>query len=239
MSAHVLQEAGHLLAGPEPLDSAHVLGELSRGDVLGPLIDELIADAATHPADTLARAACSYHHPLGFEKITLLADDPAYTLRIHIWPPSSTVTVPEHIHNHRFCLASLVLHGSMTMRLFTQDAREQPMTRYAEEPGEVDLGWRLRATGLSAVRRTADLNLATGSQYWLDADMLHQVLPHPVTATVTLFLQTPSAHKRHRRLTTEVYAPPTAVVPEWIPRQPVDTEFYVAALRNARSYISS
>lgn len=225
--------SGGALAGM----ALRVLAELAPTAVLDSLIDELIEDAVRNPADTLARARLSYRHPLGFQKITLLLAEPAYTLRVHVWPPAlSGTSAPEHIHNHRFSLASRVLHGAMTMKLYVPDERGEALARYEEASGQAAKGWRLRSTGLAAVRGTADLRLAAGSDYWLAADVLHQVVPRPEAATMTLFLET--ATSREPDATTQVYAEPGAVVPEWIERQPVDVAGYLGALRGLRAFTS-
>lgn len=217
-----------------------VLGRLSDAGMLRSLIDSLI-DRGSRSEDMLARARLSYRHPLGFRKIMLLANLPTYSLRAHVWPPRKDEPAPSdtsgHVHNHRFALASCVVRGAMTMRLFEAAApgsAGMPMTYYQEEPGTTAAeGWRLRRLGPSVVRSTAELRMSAGSAYWLAADALHLSVPDSAVPTVTLFLET----ARIRR-TTDIHMGQSSTPAAWTPRRPLDAEEYLRALAELRELIA-
>jgi hypothetical protein len=62
-----------------------------------------------------AIAARSHFHGNGFYKI-VLADDPAFRLRLHIWPAGCDAQ--ENLHSHRWHFASTVLSGRLESEIW-------------------------------------------------------------------------------------------------------------------------
>lgn len=237
-------------------------------DLLAPLVEDLLADAATGSAEAQARARLSYRHALGFHKTMLLAGPPAYMLRAHVWqprPPAQAAgpgpdsgagagagagagvcagagsrpaaglgnDAPPHIHNHRFAFSSAVLRGALRMRLYLPDGDAAPMAAYREEIAGDDAEWQIRRTGSRGMRMAADLRMAAGSVYCLDADACHQVLPVRQDRGVTVFLETAT-----RRAWTDVYAPSGAPSLAGSAKEPLGTADYANALRELRALLA-
>ncbi|MDJ0346247.1 hypothetical protein QMK19_19270 [Streptomyces sp. H10-C2] len=235
------------------------LRTLGRDGLIVPLVEALIEDALTQdaltqdvlvggalaggalsgqvpsaPSDTsAARAGLSYRHALGFEKLMLLVGWPDYMLRVHIWPPSAEgerEQAPEHIHNHRFAFGSAVLLGDLEMRLYEPDPGGELFSAYEERIGAEE--WLMHPRGSARLRLRADLRLARGTEYCLEADTRHQIVRNPGVCTVTLFLETATERAR-----TDVYGGPRTPAPATVPKHALSVADYVAALRELRSLL--
>lgn len=132
----------------------------------------------------------SYRHPLGFDKITLLDASPAFMLRLHTWWPEDHHGT-EHVHNHRFDLASAVLRGSYEMQVFQEAENGVLMTEYREHSAPSDTEWIMNVCGSSYLRSLVSARIAQGSGYALAADVLHRVIVPHEALCVTLFLALP------------------------------------------------
>ncbi|MFC1432341.1 hypothetical protein ACEZDB_16965 [Streptacidiphilus sp. N1-3] len=219
----------------EGADSAQAalgaLGALVGSGLTAPLLDALVEDAPS--PETAARAAFSYRHALGFEKLMLLVGEPHYMLRAHIWPRTGPTAEPgttEHIHNHRFGFASAVLLGDLGMRLYEPDPAGEVFAAHEERitTGE----WLIRPRGPARLRLRADLRLARGTRYCLEAEARHRIVRNPDVRTVTLFLETAT-----ERAHTDVYTAVGTPVPPTAPKRPLDRADYVEALRSLRSLL--
>ncbi|MFC4013559.1 hypothetical protein ACFOY2_40465 [Nonomuraea purpurea] len=138
----------------------------------------------------LARvAAASYGHNNGFDKIVLAAGpDNRYKLRLHIWWPERDPH-SEHVHNHRWTFASVVLAGEMEMEFFALTSGGEPMQRYrySHPPGEPHFvrDWKDSVE----VRTVFAETVGPGSSYWLGESVLHRIVVHGRRLTATLVLQ--------------------------------------------------
>lgn len=201
------------------------------------LIEMLLDRAPGRSADVAECARRSYRHALGFEKIMLMIGPQSSTLRVHVWrPDDAPAHAVEHIHNHRFEFASVVLRGAIAMETFAVQRDGEPMTAYQESMGADGETWIMRPNGSERLRKTTELRLAAGTLYQMDAESLHRATNHAGACTVTLFLE---ASSRQARLRTDVYAPRGVGAPPEFRRMPLGRDEYLAALAEVRSLLAS
>lgn len=197
---------------------------------------DLLIDSAPDRRNQIAECARrSYRHALGFEKIMLIVGARSSTLRMHVWRPADAPAhAAEHIHNHRFEFASVVLRGSVVMETFDRHPGGVPMTAFAESLGTGGESWSMQPLGEERLRKTMDLRLAAGTLYQMDAEALHRVTNDGSRHTVTLFLEAASGSGRQH---TDVYSPLGASAPAEYHRVPMEVDEYVAALVELRSLL--
>lgn len=195
VSAHLSGNQGALLAAITEVGEPAELAGLIRG---------LVSDEAR----LAACATRSYQHPNSFSKIVLLAGRaPSWKLRMHLWWPRQVVPkhAAEHIHNHRWDFASVLLRGSYVAQEFVVDEeKEQDETglyRYEYFSPEGGDAFRLVLRGRAAVRPVLHAILPPGTSYVIHHEILHQIVSDPSRLTATLFLQGPAL-----TASTEVYA---------------------------------
>src|SRR5581483_9107470 len=92
------------------------------------------------------RTMLSYRHALGFDKLTLINSAPSFVLRMHAWWPKHNRGA-EHVHNHRFVLASAILRGGYDMHSFASDTAGEPMYEFQEQLSDPSADWRLQPVG--------------------------------------------------------------------------------------------
>jgi len=173
--------------------------------------------------DTEAAERCanwSYLHPLGFHKLMLVNAAPLFDLRLHVWWPDSQPGV-DHIHNHRFALASAIVRGGYNMQLFQADPDGAPMMEYREMISP-DGGWNLTPVGPAGLRQLTSVNLGPGASYGLATSALHRVDVVPGSLCVTLVLRTTHAAD----LATRVFARPGQAVSRSIPAREMSRNSY-------------
>ncbi len=76
-------------------------------------------------------ATRSYRHPLGFDTLLLIEAPPRFRLRMHAWWPYNEPTV-EHVHNHRFAVATKIILGHYEMKTYQIGPEGSPMSEYRE-----------------------------------------------------------------------------------------------------------
>jgi len=194
-----------------------VLGQRTR-------ILELLGWVRADPAALAACAALSYRHPLGFDNLGLIDAGPLFTLRLHLWRPGGSRSV-EHVHNHRFGFASMLLRGSYEMRIFRPGQTGMPMTEYREGLASRAAGWRLDQVGEAHVRQLAVLTLHQGSSYWIGPQVLHRIAVPPAALCCTLFLETARVAP-----TTRVFTTPGLAVPAAVPRRTFSPDDYARGI---------
>ena len=152
---------------------------------------------------SLARlASCSYRHRNGFDKIVLASGGGAgLKLVLHVWPRHD-LPDEDHIHNHRWDFASVVLAGALQLDVYEPDHAGEPYSvmRYRSLPGPGNCDLELDGTMTVSVH--ASLTMAVGSSYTWSADMLHRAYGVPGQMTATLIVQGPA-----RRSNTSVLVP--------------------------------
>lgn len=217
---------------PADYDAKAILGTLSaiaRPDALIKLIDSVHTDSRA----VESCASRSFRHPLGFDKIMLLNCLPLFSLRIHVWWPTETIS-HEHIHNHRFSFLSFAVRGGYAMETFqANDSNGTAMTEYQEALTR-DGSWELRPLGHSYIQSLCTIIVKQGSGYELQADTLHKVVVEPGSICMTIFLQT-----RPIRTTTRVFTRPDECVPVRSPREPLSAELYRRKLETIASELSA
>lgn len=183
-SAIVDSVFGLVPAGDESPDGA--VAVVSRLAYSGRIIEFLCA-IRDNPPLVEHCAAMSYQHPLGFEKIMLVDAQPQFHLRLHAWRPGSEPGV-EHVHNHRFMMATAVLRGGYDLQVFQPCNFGAPMVEYRETTGPDGRSWCLDTVGIRHLQLLTNARVSQGSGYALAADALHRVTVPSGTLCITLFL---------------------------------------------------
>jgi hypothetical protein len=193
----------------------------------------LIADVRRRPRPARARAALSYRHALGFEKIVLLAGKPDFMLRAHVWRPADErQDSMEHIHNHRFAFASRVLTGELAMDVFMPHPAGETMEWYQEKVAGDDSSWDLARLGRRTVGQLSSMSFTAGASYHLAVEALHRIRPAADSVSATLCLETATL-----RDATDVYVALGEVAPARIPKTPFSLDTYENALVELRKLV--
>ncbi len=156
-------------------------------------------------------ATRSYRHPLGFDTLLLIEAPPRFRLRMHAWWPYNEPTV-EHVHNHRFAVATKIILGHYEMKTYQIGPEGSPMSEYRERSSPEEETWSMDHIGVANLRVSASTHIGKGSGYALAADVLHQVWVPQGTMCVTLFLTVPAILDQPRY--TRVFAPEGTWAPE-------------------------
>ena len=186
-------------------------------------LPDLLLSLAKDDQAISACAARSFHHPLGFTKLTLIDALPAYMLRVHVWWPDRKAGV-DHIHNHRFNFVSSIVCGGYDMPIYEQARRGLPMIEYQEEVS-IDLGWRLRCRGRARLKELTTLRLRAGCAYAFSREALHRTTVLPSSPCVSLFLQTAMS-----KSTTKVFVDQADPTPIMVRKEPLTSEYYRSQL---------
>jgi hypothetical protein len=170
----------------QPQTFTSLLGELSSSTVL---LDEV--------------AGRSVWHPNGFGKIVLLSGG-HYKLRLHVWHESADMPddAKEHIHNHRWDFAMILLAGSYRHQEYRQSADGTDFHSYAYQSTPDKTSYSLTPAGTIPLRCVFDALLFRGSRYTIASDVIHRVIPDPKDPPVSLILEGPP-----KPSSVEVFAP--------------------------------
>lgn len=206
----------HPGTGSVPQAALSLVSALCRPGECLALLTSLVS-SSSRAADA---AAISYHHPLGFDRLTLIDGRPAFLLRIHIWRPMAARGA-EHIHNHRFGFASGILYGGYDTQVYAHRADGDEMDEYREGNVGATADWQLERRGTSRIRLVSATRLTRGSSYLLPADTLHRVDVPSDAACATLFLETSSVSA-----TTTVLTEPSTQAPGLTHKEPFSVRTY-------------
>jgi hypothetical protein len=195
-----------LVTRTEPSD---VLSSLRNMAPLPHLLDVVRADQRR----LAGTANASYRHRNGFDKI-VLASPPGSPLKLvlHLWEHGDLDGEIDHIHNHRWNFASIVLRGALRYELYKSDPRGRSYSKIRYQRLPQSRSYELTPCGSMTVSAHATAVLAEGSTYTWHATMLHRAWAVPGQNTATLIVQGPPV----RRSTTVLvdterctYPPPT------------------------------
>lgn len=142
-------------------------------------------------------AALSYHHPLGFDKLALIDAGPDFILRLHTWWPNR-LSMVEHVHNHRFGLATVIVRGGYDMRIYRQSGDGVPMIEYHEKLSRGTADWKIRRRSGANLRLISSMRLGQGGCYALPASTFHRISVASETLCITLFLETQTVRSKTR-----------------------------------------
>lgn len=184
----------------------------------------LLEAACTDDTRVVFHARLSHTHPLGFDKLVLIDEEPAFSLRLHVWWPHVKPTV-EHVHNHRFGFASVIILGGYDMRTFTTSPVGLPMAEYREGIGTQRPDWQLEPVGPAHLAIASLCRMGPGACYALGPETLHQVVVAPRTFCVTLFLESAVIAP-----VTRVFAPVDSTEMTIRPKRPFTAAAYRARL---------
>lgn len=193
---------------------------LAQPSILGGLLGSL--RASVRAVDGCA--ALSYHHPLGFDKLALIDAEPQFMLRLHAWWPGRTRGV-EHVHNHRFGLATSIVRGGYEMQIYRPARTGRRMVEYREglSPGTAD--WKLKPGNAAHLQLITRIRLSKGAGYALPANTLHRLVVAPGTLCVTLFLETQIVGSK-----TKVFAEADQAAPAFTPKHALSSDVYLRRL---------
>jgi len=153
-------------------------------------------------------ASASYRHRNGFDKIVLASPMASrQKLVLHLWQPSAAAEAADldHIHNHRWDFASVVLQGRLHLELYKKDIDGDIYTqfRYRKSPGtrhsrslQDARRYQLEPCGTMPVSAQATAILTVGSTYTWSAELLHRAWAPPGATTATLIVQGPPIRKQ-------------------------------------------
>lgn len=210
-------------------DAAHAAIALTASTEISPLLDDVLEDGAR----LAACARLSYTHALGFDKFVLIDADPVFTLRLHVWWPDRP-RIMEHVHNHRFGVAGVILSGGYDMQLFCPADEGEPVAEYVERASLASSDWRLERVGPARLRMQTTWRLREASSYALEAQTLHRIVVPAGAACVTLFLETATV-----RATTRVFTPPDGVEQKERRKVPFSADEYRGGLRGVQHVLLS
>ncbi|MEP1143753.1 MAG: hypothetical protein ABJH52_08535 [Henriciella sp.] len=143
------------------------------------VVQKLIEQDCYVPDDT-------YVHDNGYLKLTLATSDKSGAkLRIHLWPAD---TKKGNIHSHRWNLHSHVLFGRIRNQVFTEDSGGETYNAYEYSPDpELEL-YRLKELGQTQLVNTQDYELAVGTNYQLQRNVLHRTQAARSAPAATLMI---------------------------------------------------
>ena len=179
------------------------------------------------------RVELSYRHALGFDKLALIDGAPSFVLRLHVWWPEQH-RGSEHVHDHRFVLASAILRGGYEMQVFRAESAGLPVTEYREQLSRPDADWQLSPLGPSHLRMLSSARLSAPCSYVLAADTLHRVIVLPDTLCLTLFLETAAVGS-----TTRVFTDAGVSAPMTMPKLTLSSSDYLRLLDAVSAAIAS
>lgn len=195
--------------GQSPILLEAVARQYATTAELSQILQEVLEDPGGLCEDISHR---SYVHPLGFDKYVLLSGLPQFQARLHVWWAGQARTI-EHVHNHRFDLASAVVQGQLEFEVFRRAQSGMTMVRLEESLQSRTLDWEFRQAGKLTIERALTASLTRGSSYSLTADTMHRVTVDKGIFTATLFIET-----RALRPTTTVLVAPCDEPPRRLDR---------------------
>lgn len=223
-----LSEAASIIAaalsarheGEDPLrDAAQAVFNLAeRSQLLG-----IIHAIRNDPTAVHRCAALSHRHPLGHDKIMLIDTEPSFNLRMHAWwrerPPSV-----EHVHHHRFSLATALVRGNYDMQVFQRVPSGIRVVQYRQNSSADATEWYLTPAGTVHLRLLTTAKIAEGVGYTLAADALHRVMVPPGSLCLTLFLAV--TENANLSVDTRVFALPGSAAPALIKERKLTADDY-------------
>lgn len=158
--------------------------------VLAPMSAEalvaLIADLRRDDAALRRVGAVSYLHANGFYKLPIYDDAVGLRVRLHFWPGDSSAA--EHIHGHRWHMASRVFLGALHSERWDaapDEAGDWDGFRYDKRGGEATV----RPLGCHRARCTVTQIHHAGAAYHMVAGDLHRIVQPPGAPALTLMVQ--------------------------------------------------
>ena len=184
-----------------------VLSQISRSDLA---YLENILENETHLQMLASR---SYYHPNGFLKLQLVVRD-GVKIRLHYWS-KDLKSAEENVHNHRWRLASKVMHGKLHSEIFselksqsTSESNSQPelesdqerltLRMYRKDLGDHDAQGHV--CGDYTVQKVNETIRSQGAVYAMDTDELHRIKHHHGQAAMTLMVQSTPLFKDNHML---------------------------------------
>jgi hypothetical protein len=232
--AHVRETVRRL--GDADCDTIHetLIGtafELAEPRRRAGMIAELLEDGER----LLRLAERSSQHPNGFSKLVLMGDEyDTFKVRLHLWWPDSvgpggdddTRNEVEHVHNHRWDFATVLLHGGYRHQEYERCESGSRLTEYRYGSAGHGSAFSLSELGAAHLRCVSDARLSAGHGYSLSHTVLHRVTSHRGQLSATLFVQGPA-----RKQFTNVFATVPPVRAGSIPVRRLTTQAVAEQLR--------
>jgi hypothetical protein len=150
----------------------------------------------------------SYAHPNGFSKLTLVDRNPAWSLRLHVWP-RPVMDAENDCHNHRGYLVSRVIRGKLVNELYT-DRDDLTALNFLCYEDRLDSSMHhLEQIGVRSLALDRRETICSGDTYFLDGLEVHRSVPLDPFPVVTIVLQGPVSlrhslvYRRFRRPSEE------------------------------------
>jgi hypothetical protein len=140
-------------------------------------------------------AATSYLHKNGFYKI-VLCNHQNYNIRFHIWMPG--VAAKETLHNHRWYIASTIIHGNLHSEIWEDSASiyAQSYDEYLYTGKHVDP----TPMGKARVELIKNCRHKAGDAYILKPYVLHRIITHQQELTATLICRSACGNNWSRNI---------------------------------------
>ena len=179
-----------------------VLSQVSRGELADYLEGVLNDEVELHRL-----AQRSYYHPNGFLKLQLVVQH-GVKIRLHYWSKELN-SAEENVHNHRWRLASKVMHGKLHSELFSavnpsqdsgSDFEQEQLTLRLYRKDLGDHSAQGLVYGDHLVQKVNEVIRSQGAVYAMDTDELHRIKHHQGQATMTLMVQSTPLFKDNHML---------------------------------------
>jgi hypothetical protein len=184
----------NLLAQASVFGVTQDLVDQSLSKVSRPDLAQYLQDLMCNDSELKRITSRSYKHPNGFYKLQLL-EQGFSKVRLHYWP-IDMLSAEENVHNHRWRLASKVMHGTLRSELFKPvsaqlsgeaDCEQLSLRLYQENLGAVEAA--ASTHGDRWVQKIATVLRSTGKAYFMDTDQLHRIVHEGGQSIVTLMVQ--------------------------------------------------
>ncbi len=186
------------LEGMPDLMPALALGRyFGTSDRLIDILDTVLANESL-AAELAAR---SYRHALDFDKYILFSEPPFAQLRLHVWF-AEDARRQEHVHNHRFGFASVIVHGRIRAYLYSPDADGSPHQHYRESAERQEQRWKFEDLGATRLATSMVVEIPAGGYHMVAPATMHHIEVPANEAAVTLFVETSSV-----RASSSVFVP--------------------------------
>jgi hypothetical protein len=139
-------------------------------------------------------------HPLGFLKIPIAVGAQGQRVRLHFWPASSSIPIPEDIHDHYWDFSSRMLCGELESTCY--ESESQYGTLYEvwslsdfRVNSEAGRPYEFCFTGITSLRVEYAHKLSVSSAYHMKVGMIHRIHKMNNNPAATLILQGPPVSK--------------------------------------------
>jgi hypothetical protein len=116
-----------------------------------------------------------------------------YKLRLHVLVESDDVPDDdrENIHNHRWDFSMILLTGRYRHQEYRPADGGRDFHAYTYKSAADKSSYSLTPRGVQPLRCVFEAHLSEGSRYTISSDVIHRVIPDPVSPPISLVLEGP------------------------------------------------